>query len=259
MKYILLTTLFLMTSTLSAAAEMTHPFYLAPVGKTASDTRFAYEKFHVKDMVNGFADYRTRDIIVSQNFSYGIAPKVAVEAQISNAWNRLKYDGTSVSDGEDTNIDWQMGATYDLYRQNDFYAQARVLYVQKETHHDKGAYKAFNALLKGGYDLGLILPYASAFVEVPIAMSKYADNNPKYDAAVGLYKKVGPIALDAAMHYHYDELWESKKWYAETALYAYVLPNAAVGTFFSYTFEDNGQNNAHGDGHTIGVAFKTEF
>lgn len=258
MKYVLLT-VFLMAATLSAAAEVTHPFYLAPVGKVASDTRIAYQKFHVKDMINGFADYRTRDIIASQNFSYGIAPKVAIEAQISNAWNRQKYDGTSVTDGEDTNIDWQMGATYDLYRQNDFYAQARVLYVQKETHHYNGAYKAFNALLKGGYDFGLILPYASAFVEVPIAMSKYADNNPKYDGAVGLYKKAGPIALDAAMHYNYDELWESKKWYAETALYAYVLPNAAVGTFFSYTFEDNGKNNAHGDGHTIGVTFKTEF
>ncbi len=258
MKYVLLTA-FLMAATLSTAAEVTHPFYLAPVGKVASDTRVAYQKFHVKDMINGFADYRTRDIIASQNFSYGIAPKVAIEAQISNAWNRQKYDGTSVTDGEDTNIDWQMGATYDLYRQNDFYAQARVLYVQKETHHYNGAYKAFNALLKGGYDFGLILPYASAFVEVPIAMSKYADNNPKYDGAVGLYKKAGPIALDAAMHYNYDELWESKKWYAETALYAYVLPNAAVGTFFSYTFEDNGKNNAHGDGHTIGVTFKTEF
>lgn len=187
MKYVLLTA-FLMAATLSAAAEVTHPFYLAPVGKVASDTRIAYQKFHVKDMINGFADYRTRDIIASQNFSYGIAPKVAIEAQISNAWNRQKYDGASVTDGEDTNIDWQMGATYDLYRQNDFYAQARVLYVQKETHHYNGAYKAFNALLKGGYDFGLILPYASAFVEVPIAMSKYADNNPKYAVNTGRYK-----------------------------------------------------------------------
>ena len=213
MKYILLTTLFLMTSTLSAAAEMTHPFYLAPVGKTASDTRFAYEKFHVKDMVNGFADYRTRDIIVSQNFSYGIAPKVAIEAQISNAWNRLKYDGTSVSDGEDTNIDWQMGATYDLYRQNDFYAQARVLYVQKETHHEKGAYKAFNALLKGGYDFGFILPYASAFVEVPIAMSKYADNNMKYEGYIGLHHYLyNFLSLDAALNLNYDEMYEAREW-----------------------------------------------
>ncbi len=250
---------FLLAATTATATEMTHPFYLTPKGKIASDTQMAYQKFHVKKMTNGFADYRTRDTVISQNFSYGIAPRVAVEAQISNAWNRLTYDGITTTDKEATNIDWHVGATYDLYRQNDFYAQSRVLYTQKETHHYGEAYKALNGELKGGYDFGFILPYASVFAEIPLAQSKYADNNPKYDVSVGVYNKTGYIAIDTALHYHYDELWESQKWYADTSVYAYVRSNIAVGAFFSYTFEDNGQNNAHGDSHTIGLSVKTEF
>lgn len=242
------------------ALEMTHPFYLSPEKTLTSTTTFAWEKFHVKDMINGYQNYRTRDIIAAQAFSYGVAPKVAIDAVISNAWNRLKYDGTNVTDGEDTNIDWQLGATYDLYKTETTYVQTRLAYLQKETHHAGGAYKAFNLHARAGYDLKFVLPYIGASAELPLFQHKFADNNPKYDIMAGLYKSLNQlIAVDATFHYNYDKLWKSKKLYATADLYTFVTDWLAVGGGYSYTFQDNGKNNAHGDGHTLRVQIKTVF
>ena len=254
-----LLSLFLLFSTISFGADITHPFYLPPMQKLLSSTQFSYQKFHVKNLPTGYSNYRTRDIFLSQQFSYGIAPKVAIEFQLSNAWDRLKYDTSFSSDGEDTNIAWQMGAVYNMYQQNSFTTHAKILYRQKETHHLNGAYKAFYAQLKSGYDFNWFLPYISAHIEAPVFQGKNADNNFKYNAAVGLYKKAGPIALDIALHYDYDKLWKSKNCYVNTALYSYFLSNTALGFFFIYSIEDNGKNNAHADSHSIGITLKKEF
>lgn len=244
----------------SLALEITHPFYLSPQKTITSTTTFGWEKFHVKDMINGYQNYRTRDTIVHQAFSYGIAPKVAIDTTISNTWSRLKYDGNTFTDGEDTNIDWNLGTTYDLFKTERTYLQTHLSYLQKETHHNGGAYKAFNLHLRTGYDLKLVLPYIGATAEFPLFQHKFADNNPKYDLMGGLYKNFKDIiAVDTTFHYNYDKLWKSKKLYATAALYTFLTDRLALGGGYSYTFQDVGKNNAHGKAHTIQVQIKTAF
>ena len=241
------------------ALEITHPFYITPVQKTLSETQFIYRKFHLKNSPNKSLDYRTRDILLAQRVSYGIAPKVAIEAQLSNAWNRTKYDVSSYSDSEDTNINWNLGATYDLYKENNLYLQSRLLYLQEETHHSNGAYKAFNALLKTGYDFNYILPYAGINIELPLFQSKYADNDPKYNVSLGLYKKISSVAVDLSMHYNYDEHWKSKIWYGDVYFYTDISSYATCGIYFSYIFDAQEKNNVSVQGNKIGMLLKYEF
>ncbi len=261
MKKLFLFSLLLLGCSFKALAlETVHPFYLSPQGTTTSTTTFSWEKSHIKDMINGYQNYRTRDFIVSQAFSYGIAPKVAIDMTISNTWNRLKYDEANSTDREDTNINWYLGATYDLFKTETTYLQTRLSYLQKETHHNGGAYKAFNLHLRAGYDLKLILPYIGATAEFPLFQHKFADNNPKYDLMGGLYKNFKDIiAVDATFHYNYDKLWKSKKLYATADLYTFLTDWLALGGGYSYTFQDIGKNNAHGKGHSIRIQVKTTF
>ena len=124
------------------------------------------------------------------------------------------------TDGEDTNIDWNLGTTYDLFKTERTYLQTHLSYLQKETHHNGGAYKAFNLHLRAGYDLKLVLPYIGATAEFPLFQHKFADNNPKYDLMGGLYKNFKDIiAVDTTFHYNYDKLWKSKKLYATAIEY----------------------------------------
>lgn len=242
------------------ALEISHPFYLSPMGKITSTTELSYEKEHIKDLVSPYAPYRAHAFKAGQNFAYGIAPTVAIDGSISNAWQRMKYDHTASTTGEDTNIDWSIGATYDLYKKNNIFLQFKLLYLQKETHHNGGAYKAFNGLLKAGYDLDFVLPYLLAQVELPVFQHKFADNNPKYETGLGFYKFFGKIiAADLGIHYSYDELWDSKKWYSTAGLYGYLTDHIAIGLTYAYTLSDKGKNKADGHGYTAGLQLKTVF
>ena len=219
----------------------------------------SYKKFHVKKLTNGFYDYRTRDRIAKQSFSYGISPKVAVLGTISNRWERKKFDIASITDKTDANINWSVGALYDLYNKNNLHFQLNLQYLQK-THHFGGGYKAAKANAKTGYDFEYLLPYLGAEMELPIAQKNSADNNPKYNIYVGLYKHFNNIlAVDMNIHYNYDKMYKSKKMNSRGELSFFIKPTIALTGFFDYTFFDRGKNNADANSHTIGGMLKVQF
>ncbi len=247
-------------ATSSNATEITNPFHISPKGKLTSTTQGAYKKIHVRKLINGFSDYRTRDKIFTQQFSYGISPKVAVLGNISNAWERKRFDNFGITDKTDSNADWSVGTLYDFYNTENAHFQLRMLYLQEETHHFGGAYKAFNANAKTGYDLEYFLPYVGTEIELPIAQRKDADNNPKYDVYAGLYKNFwNVVAADLTVHYNYDKMYKSKKLNAVSSIDFFITEQIAVGGFFDYTFFDRGKNNADADAHTIGASIKVQF
>ena len=191
---------------------------------------------------------------------YGVAPKVSILASFSNRWERKKFDNLGLTDKTDTNIDWSVGALYELYNKNDIKFHLKLRYLQKETHHLGGAYKGFNINAKTGYLTKYILPYIGGEVELPIAQRKTADNNLKYDIFAGVYKNFSDIiSLDGKIHYNYDKLYKSKKLNGKAALTFYLTEKIAISGFFDYTFFDKGKNNADANSHVIGTSFQIEF
>ena len=249
-----------LTSTVAIATEITNPFYISPKGKITSETNISYQKFHVQKLINGFNDYRNRSRLLQQNFSYGIAPKVAVLGSISNEWKRKKFDSFGLTDKTDTNIRCSVGTLYDLYNKDNLHFQLKLLYLQEQTHQFGGAYKAFTANAKTGYDLDYFFPYLGGELELPIAQKKTADNNPKYDIYFGLYKNFNDvITLDTNIHYNYDKMYKSQKINSRTELSIFITPQIAVSGFFDYTVFDKGKNNADANSHIIGGTFKIQF
>ena len=260
MKNILFYFVFLLSATsIACATEITNPFYISPKGKITASTTLAYHKLHTGKLINGLKDYRTRNRSLEQIFSYGISPKVSIQGSILNTWKRKKFDDFGLTDKTDTNIDWSVGALYDLYNKNDAHFQLKLLYLQK-MHHFAGAYKAFNISAKTGYDLDYFLPYLGTEIELPIAQRKTADNDPKYDVCVGLYKNFKEtVAVDVNLHYNYDKMYKSKKLNARSELSFFITPTIAVSGFFDYTFFDKAKNNAETDAHTIGTTINIQF
>ena len=135
-----------------------------------------------------------------------------------------------------------------------------VLYLQKETHHFGGAYKALHANGKAGYDLGWFLPYVGGQIELPIAQRKDADNDLKYDSYAGLYKDFADIiAIDTTVHYGYNHFSKSTYLTGRADLNFLIGEGIALGGFFDYSFFDHAKNHARTDKHIIGATFKVQF
>lgn len=259
-KFLLFCVVFLALTQTSKATEISNPFYLPPKETISLSTTISYQKFHVQKLINGYQDYRTRNRFIEENFMYGVAPKVSILASISNKWERKNFDNSTLTDKTDSNVNWNLGALYELYNKNDIKFHLKLRYLQKETHHFGGAYKAFNINAKTGYLTKYLLPYIGAEIELPIAQKKTADNNEKYDIFAGFYKNFSDIiAFDGIVHYNYDKLYKSKKLNGKAVLSLYITEKLALSGFFDYTFFDRGKNNADANSHTIGTSIQLEF
>ena len=85
--------LLLLTAAPVQAIDITSPFYLPRTGQIVSTTAAEYNHKQVK---SDSQNYHARDRVLSQNIEYGVAPRVSVEAQIQNAWNRTKGTITDI-------------------------------------------------------------------------------------------------------------------------------------------------------------------
>ena len=250
---------FAFTTNFAHAVELSNPFYLSPKGSLTTTTQASYQKSHTQREIYG-NNFRNRNKYFEQRLEYGISEKVAIVGTIANTWKRNRLDTAVLTDKTDTNVDWFAGAVYDFYNKDNAHLQTELLYLQKETHHFGGAYKALHANVKTGYDLGWFLPYLGGQIELPIAQRKDADNDLKYDAYAGFYKDfVDIIAVDTTLHYGYNHFFKSTYLTGRAALDFLLGKKVAVGGFFDYTFFDRAQNHAHTDAHTIGATLKIQF
>ena len=241
------------------ATEITNPFYISPKGTLTSTTELSYQKSRQKEEVFG-NNFRERNRQFAQRLEYGIAPKVAVVGTIANTWQRNRADNALLTDKTDENIDYTLGALYDFYNKNDAHLQMELVYLQKETHHFKGAYKALHANGKAGYDLGWFLPYIGGQIELPIAQRKDADNDLKYDSYAGLYRDFGDIvAVNTTVHYGFNHFSKSTYLTGRADLSFFISDTITLGGFFDHSFFDHAKNHARTNGHTIGATAKFQF
>lgn len=255
--YLLICSIFTLNT--AQAVELSNPFYISPKGNLTSTTQFSFQKTHTRKEIYG-NNFRTRNKYFEQRMEYGISPKVAIVGTIANTWKRNRPDTAALTDKTDTNVDWSAGAVYDFYNQNNAHLQMELVYLQKETHHFGGAYKALHANAKTGYDLGWFLSYLGGQIELPIAQRKDADNDLKYDAYAGFYKDFADvIAIDTTLHYGYNHFSKSTYLNGHAGLDLLLGERVALGGFFDYSFFDHARNHAHTDAHTIGATFKVQF
>ena len=247
------------SSSMAGAVELGNPFYISAKGDLTSTTELSFHKSHTgKDTLGN--DFRVRDKYFNQRLEYGISPKVAVVGNIANTWQRNKDSNTLATGKDYHNVYWSVGALYDFYNANDAHVQAELRYLQQETQHFGGAYKAFNANAKAGYDFGYFLPYLGGEVELPIAQRKDADNDKKYGAYAGIYKAFADIvSADMKVHYGYNDFSKSRQLNGRVDLTFFITENMALSGFFDYAFFDRAKYNAQTDGHTIGALFRIKF
>ena len=238
------------------AKQITNPFYMLQKNDFMSTTYAGYQKHHIKSPTD--ARYRSRLRILSEAGEYGLSDKAAILMGISNAWIRQNGD-VGGAHTHNTNINWYVGGHYDLYHTENYLLQAKITYLQQETHHYNGAYKALNANVKTGYDLGAVLPYVGVWGQLPIAQSTNADDKIQCGAYAGFYADTSFAAIDIAVNYDYHRLDKNHKLYMHTALDFLITDKIAVGGFFDYNLIDKRRHNIKADGHTIGGQVKVLF
>ena len=228
--YLLATTL---TATSLQAADITSPFYIPQKGKILSTTAIQYEKDTLK---NAFGKRANRQKEIAQEFSYGLSDKVALHLSGKNSWNRMKAsspDGYITKDSEPSNTRWSVGADYNLLQKDNLNGFLFLKYLQKETHHQKGAYKAFNADMRFGYEFkDILLPYIGGVAELPFAQSKYFDNDMKYGLYAGVYKNFcEKVSANVRLDFGYDKWHSTKEWSTRADISFYMTENTAIGLY----------------------------
>lgn len=257
MKKLLLTLSFLsLAQTAALAKQITNPFYMTKEDSFISKSYFEYQKYHLKRP--NAARHYSRARKIGQNIEYGLSDRASLSIMLSNAWIRQKDDFENTQK-ENTNIDWAVGGHYDLYSTENYFLQAKVHYIQKETHHARGAYKAFDANIRTGYDLGILLPYIGAWGQLPIAQSSTADDKIKCGAYGGFYTDMDFTSIDVSVNYDYDRLDMSNRLYMRSVLNFLIADNFALGGYFNYTLIDKGSDSKEADDRTIGGQILVHF
>ena len=256
-----LTTAFFLTMNLSAhAVDISSPFYLPRSGRVISTTKAEY--YH-KQVKSDTQNYHVRDRLLSQGIEYGLTSRISITAQLQNAWDRTKgiVSDTGYAVGnEDTNVNWFVGTKYNIINTGFSFTQLGLGYGQKETHHMKGAYKHIDLEIKIGRNLGLVMPYAGIKTEIPIAQSKNADNNMKYEGFIGLHHYLyNFFSLDAVLNLNYDKMYKAREWRIDLAADYFLSPYSTIGIYGNYVIDDTGENNSRAYEHKIGIQFKKVF
>ncbi|MBO4674784.1 MAG: hypothetical protein J5601_01680 [Elusimicrobiaceae bacterium] len=258
--------LYFLTATLATtslqAADINSPCYLPEAGKLLSTTRLEYTDFRAKQ--DSF-EARSRQKSAFQDLNYGLSDKVAFAASVGNSWVRGKQAvlgaGVVGRQNETTNIDWSAGANYRFFRDDNWANLLSLKYLQKETHRRKGAYKAFNADARIGYDFkDVLLAYIGGIVELPFAQSKYADNNMKYALYTGVYKNFcQKVTADVRFGLNYDKNFSQKEWTGKTRLSYSLAENTSVGLFTEQTLYGKARKKYRVYEHRYGADLKIGF
>ena len=244
------------------AADIDSPFYLPKKEDGLLTTRLEYTDSHDKQNALGI---RSRQKSIFQDLMYGLSDEAALTASVGNSWIREKtsVSGTGVigRQNETTNVDWSVGASYRFFQDDNWANLLSLKYLQKETHRRKGAYKAFNADARIGYDFkDILLAYIGGVVELPFAQSKYADNNMKYALYTGVYKNFyKKVTADVRFGLDYDKNFSQKEWKTEARLSYLLFENTSVGLFTEQNLYGKARRKYRVYEHRYGADLKIEF
>ena len=237
------------------AMEMSHPFYLPAKKVVVSEIKGDFYRKQVKQ-AHQHTDYEKT---LAMALSYGLSDKASLNVEVGNMWERKTKPNASTHH-QARNVFYRIGGSYDFYQTDAILTKVNVDYFQQETHHKGGAYKALQVEGRVGYRNDFILPYLGAEVELPIAQSKKSDDKLKYDAYLGLYRKLGAyLAADAKVNFNYDDNDKAREWRADASLSVLPTDKIALTLFGQYVLDDKGKENTESFEKRIGVSVKFAF
>lgn len=252
------------------AMELTNPFYVPAKGQIASTTSYNYGRDSMNARDDGIA--KGYHHTLKEDLRFGLTDNWSLDGSISNTWAKETYD--SQTDKEDLNIDWEIGTTYNVLSDSKAKLQVSAAYGQSELDslgHDRsykigadsandGAYKYVRGQVKGGYDLGIFMPYAAASIEAPVFQSSDGNNQLKYGAEAGAYKLIcNKLSLDGNLRYDYDKEYKVNLYTVNAEVGYYFTPKWVGSVYGSYVLDGNTKERTDIHGNIIGLRLRTAF
>lgn len=248
-------------STAALATEVTNPFFAPKKAQIASQTSYTFAKPKYKGTDNQAQS-------LSELVTYGLTDKVAVFGEFGNAWEKGKIRGQE-SQSDNDNWNWAVGTAL-TDAQGIYHWQVSAQYGQRKGFAADSEYKYFAAGGRFGVDVAGFLPYANASVVLPLWQS--AENDPLYQAGVGVYKLINQkIAVDAGLSYEhntnhstsatYQGAARPRTWNALGEVSYLFCDKLAVSMFGSYLLDQTTRDGvAEQDGsYTIGARLRAAF
>lgn len=240
------------------AADLTNPFYMPSYASVSSVTSLGYEKTQFRTLQNNNRAYRKN---LTEDVAIGLTDNIALLGSIGNVWDKSNYGGAFRK--ENTNIDFTVGAKWNLLTYNLFNLQIHGVYGQRESWADvprHGTYKYISGGIKGGLDLNAFMPYASANMEVPVFQKHGIHNENIYELKLGGYKMLqNDFAIDAGLRYTLHKDWDAKMWHMDAEVSYYITPNIATGVYGSYLIKGDMRHDQKAHGQTVGLRLRTSF
>ena len=245
-------------TTSAYALELTNPFYGPSKGTVASTTTYEFGTTTVKNN-DGFRS-KEYDNTLTESLSYGLTDSVSLDASVGNVWQKTKdNDGT---DKEDTNIDWDLGATWNVLT-GPTKLQVSAAYGQEESnsHDNHGAYKYVDAGVKLGHTIGIYTPYLAGAVERPLFQSKFGDHHAKYQGKAGVYAYCprADVAVDTDVRVDYDDTAKETAYTYDLEVSYFLTDNVAISAFGSYMIDGKAKYSTDVYGNSLGLRLRTAF
>lgn len=238
------------------ATELTHPFYMPGQYKTSSVTSLDFGKEHYKNETGFNQSYYKRTI--EEALAFGLTDTVTVIGSVSNVWNKIKDVGIP-SEQDDKNIDFTVGAKWNVVSEGALKAQLLMIYGQREHWADHGAYKYTRFGGRVGYETDWFMPYVSAEMEVPLWQSRFGHDRNRYEVKFGGYKTWSDWSLDGDVRYNGDPEYKQNAWAMDAELSYALIPSWTVGVYGHYVFAGHQKWNGASYGQKIGLRLRTAF
>ena len=244
-------------TTSAYALELTNPFYGPSKGTVASTTTYEFGTATAKNNSYRAKEY---DNILTESLSYGLTDSVSLDASVGNVWQKVKdNDGT---DKEDKNIDWDLGATWNVLT-GPTKLQVSAAYGQDESnsHDNHGAYKYVDAGVKLGHTIGIYTPYLAGAVERPLFQSKFGDHHAKYQGQAGVYAYCprADVAVDTDVRVDYDDTTKETAYTYDLEVSYFLTNNVAISAFGSYMIDGKAKYSTDVYGNSLGLRLRTAF
>ncbi len=255
------------------AMELTNPFYVPAKGQVASTTSYNYgkESLNIRDTGIAKGYFQT----LKEDLSFGLTDNWSLDGSISNTWTKETF--RSQTDRDDMNVDWKIGTTYNVLSDSKAKLQVSAAYGQSDLSSfgpdrsykangagtpfgNDGTYKYVQGQVKGGYDLGMLMPYAAANIEAPVFQSSDGNNQLKYGAEAGAYKLIcNKLSLDGNLRYDYDKEYKVNLYTVNAEVGYYFTPKWVGSVYGSYVLDGNAKERTDIHGNIIGLRLRTAF
>jgi len=228
------------------AYDIAHPFWGTSQGQFASETDYAFTR---TDYNWGANQYYQR---VIEKVSYGVTNDWTVFGHLAKAWDKENNGYHNKAN------DWALGTTYNLINNGRSFAQAGIGYGQQKWEGEDNMVKYYQLYFKGGYNMGVMTPYAEAWIGN--TLNEGSDNDAFCDLRLALNTNLTQKAsTDIGLKYHRQESFDHT--FALDAGVSYLFTKNVVGkvygAFLLHDYEAGPVRTQRED--TIGANLKVAF